>query len=114
MLSAFTLVAVLGSYHFDEDFDAEWFNPGIGVEAPITHRAYFGSGIYHNSYGDTTTYLGVGTSVFDIENFTFGLEAAKAWGYEDYPYIGGISISHAVSGFKLLINHKIVALQYKF
>lgn len=114
ILSAATVVATLGSAHLDTTADVEWFNPGLGAEVRVSDRVYVGAGAYRNSFRDTTTYVGAGVRACRLGPVNVGVEIARAWGYDQYRYIGGLALSFRDEGAKLIINHKIVGVQYRF
>lgn len=114
IISTIAFVATIGSYHFDEKREVEWFNPGLGIEAQVTDRVYVGAGGYRNSFGDATGYMGAGIHLTKLGPVTVGAELAKAWGYDEYEYIGGLALSLGERGAKAIINPEIIGLQYRF
>lgn len=114
ILSAATVVATLGSVHLDNDAGSNGFNPGAGVELQVSDRIYVGAGAYRNSFRDLTTYAGAGVRACRLGPVSVGFEIGRAWGYDQYRYIGGLALSFRDEGAKLIINHKIVGVQYRF
>ncbi len=70
------------TYHFDRDADRNGNNLGIGVEYRFTAEHWIGGGIFRNSYGDVSPYLGYAYVPWRWKNFLLGGSIGLTSNYE--------------------------------
>jgi len=96
-----TVTHAFASYHDCRSCGYNEFNPGVGLEVPVSDRWYIGGGIYENSMSDRDTgrvtertkYLGVGYEYRVARYLTIGAEGGRLWGYREFKWMAAPTVS---------------------
>jgi hypothetical protein len=105
-----SLDLVMGSYHFDREYDYNEVNPGVIVKYyPQDNGFYFYGGGYYNSFSRTSLSGGIGREYRINEYLTMGWSAGLVSGYE-VDYINSPVLPQIAGTLRIMDRLNIMAI----